>query len=265
VREVTGQEPAAYFSDYRNPSRPTVREAKTAIAVEARATVLNPAYIKAMAQGGASSAEVFAETFRNLYGWNVMKPDAIPTEMWDALHDTYVRDAHGLGTRQFFERTNPYALQEITAVMLETARKGYWQPGEARLREMAGLHADLVARFGASGTGFVNNNRALRDFIAERVAPGARQAYGNALQNSNEGEAIATDKATVLRKADDRSAAEHTREKSAEQGRTPGAAKPEQSMALRPEAAAIALLAGALLVLGALVWRLRRHHPGARA
>ncbi|MDL5038435.1 cobaltochelatase subunit CobN [Comamonas sp. Y6] len=265
VREVTGQEPAAYFSDYRNPSRPTVREAKTAIAVEARATVLNPAYIEAMAQGGASSAEVFAETFRNLYGWNVMKPDAIPTEMWDALHDTYVRDAHGLGTRQFFERANPYALQEMTAVMLETARKGYWQPGDARLREVADLHADLVARFGASGTGFVNDNRALHGFIAEQVAPDARQAYDDALQNANEGAAIATDKATVLRKADDRPAAQHAGDQAAEQGRAPGEATPEQSMALRPGAAAIAVLAGALLVLGALVWRLRRRHPGARA
>jgi len=37
-------------------------------------------------------------------------------------------------------------------VMLETARKGYWQPGEQVLKSAASLHAELVARFGPSGT-----------------------------------------------------------------------------------------------------------------
>lgn len=76
VREVTGEEPDAYFSDYRSPSRPVMREAKAAIAVEARATVLNPSYIQSLTQGGASAAENLAEITRNLYGWNVMKTDA---------------------------------------------------------------------------------------------------------------------------------------------------------------------------------------------
>ncbi|MFT3721779.1 cobaltochelatase subunit CobN [Pseudorhodoferax sp.] len=267
VREVTGQEPAAYFSDFRNAARPTVREAGAAIAVEARATVLNPAYIEAMARGGASSAEVFAETFRNLYGWNVTRPSAIPSELWDALADTYVRDARGLGVHAFFERANPYALQEMTAVMLETARKGYWQPGDARLREVAQLHAGLVARFGASGTEFVNDNAALRGFIAAHLEAERRQAYDEALQAANQGPSVDTAKATVLRKTD---AAPDTRQaagRNAEPGREPGAARPDAPLALRPGASAVAVLLGALLALAALVLWLRRRHagPGSRA
>ncbi|MEG1767024.1 MAG: cobaltochelatase subunit CobN [Comamonas sp.] len=245
VREVTGAEPAAYFSDFRNAARPTVREAGAAIAVEARATVLNPAYIAALAQGGASSAEVFAETFRNLYGWNVTRPSAIPSALWDALADTYVHDARGLGLRAFFERANPYALQEMTAVMLETARKGYWQPGDAQLRAVAGLHAELVARHGASGTEFVNDNRALRAFIARQLAPESRKTYDAALQSANQGAAIASDQATVLRKADSPAAAE---------------AQAGQDRAPTPRlgAAAVAVLVGALLALAAGAFWLRR-------
>ena len=266
VQEVTGQEPAAYFSDFRNAARPTMREAGAAIAVEARATVLNPAYVEAMAKGGASSAEVFAETFRNLYGWNATRPSAIAPELWDALHDTYVRDARGLGVHAFFERANPYALQEMTAVMLETARKGYWQPGDARLHEVARLHADLVGRFGASGTEFVNDNAALRGFIAGRLAPQERKAYDDALQGANLGVAVDTRQATVLRKEGDAPAAgKSAAGTNATPERRPGAAQPAETMALRPGASAVAVLIGALLALAVLVFWLRRRHADAGA
>ena len=254
VREVTGAEPAAYFSDFRNAARPTVREAGAAIAVEARATVLNPAYIAALAQGGASSAEVFAETFRNLYGWNVTRPSAIPSALWDALADTYVHDARGLGLRAFFERANPYALQEMTAVMLETARKGYWQPGDAQLRAVAGLHAELVARHGASGTEFVNDNRALRAFIAQQLTPENRKTYDAALQSANQGAAIASDQATVLRKADSPAAAEAQ----AGQDRAPAPTASQTAPTPRLGAAAVAVLVGVLLTLAAGAFWLRR-------
>ncbi|MBY4897125.1 cobaltochelatase subunit CobN [Cupriavidus sp. AU9028] len=259
VREVTGQDPAAYFSDYRNASRPTVREAGQAIAVETRATLLNDEYIRAMTPGGASSAERFAETFRNLFGWNVMKPDAIAPQLWDALDDTYVRDTHNLGVRAFFERTNPFALQEMTAVMLETARKGYWQPGADRLRDIARLHAELVARHGASGTEFVNDNRALRRYIAERLEGPLRDGYGDALQRANDGAPIASEKGLVLRNADSAPAAPPSRETPASSPRS-SPQKGDGASSPRPGAAAAATFVGFALALAALVLWLRRRH-----
>jgi cobaltochelatase CobN len=257
VREVTGHDPAAYFSDYRNASQPSMREAGAAIAVEARTTLLNPAYIAAMSQGGASSAERFAETFRNVYGWNVMKPSVIHPEMWDALHDTYVKDARGLGVHQFFERTNPYALQEMTAVMLETARKGYWRPDPARLREVAQLHARLVDRFGASGTEFVNNNRALRAFIGQQLAASDRQPYEDALQRSNDGTTIAVDQGLVLRKDGTTAASANPGADRDDAGSTAkDVADALRSPAALPAAAVLALL----VALAALIVWMRRNH-----
>lgn len=274
VREVTGEEPDAYFSDYRSPSRPAMREAKAAIAVEARATVLNPSYIQSLTQGGASAAENLAEITRNLYGWNVMKTDAFAPEMWDALHDTYVRDRHQLGVQAFFERVNPYALQEMTAVMLETARKGYWLPGDERLQELSMLHADLVGRFGASGTGFVNDNRALRTFIAQQLGDeDVRQAYQDALQTANAGVSVNTDKALVLQKTNDGplgNPAQPAASSDAAQAQPINKAqqpnKDEQTtLSLRPSGALLAVLTGVVLALGALVWWLRRRHAGVGA
>jgi len=201
VRHVTGEDPAAYFSDFRNPARPSMREAGETIAIEARATLLNPAWIEAISKGGASSAETFAETFRNIYGWNVMKPAAIQPQLWDALHTMYVDDTANM--HGFFVRENPYALQEMTAVMLETARKGYWQPEAEILQSTAQLHAELIAQHGASGTEFVNDNPALRAFIAGQLEPHIRSAYEDALQQVNEGSVIATERGLVLTRQDD--------------------------------------------------------------
>ena len=112
-----------------------------------------------MQEGGASSAEHFAETFRNTYGWNVMKPAAIDDALWDELYEVYVDDRHNLGVEAFFRRENPYALQEMTAVMLETVRKGLWDATPQQVAVLAELHTRLVEEFEAGCSGFVCDKR----------------------------------------------------------------------------------------------------------
>lgn len=124
VRNVTGKDPDAYLSDYRNRNHMKMQELKEAVGVESRTTILNPTYIKEKMKGGASSASEFAEVITNTYGWNVMKPAAIDKELWDNIYNVYVKDELNLGVKQYFEQQNPAALEEMTAVMLESARKG---------------------------------------------------------------------------------------------------------------------------------------------
>lgn len=169
IRHVTGEDPAAYFSDLRNRHRPVVQGLKEAIWVEARTTLFNPKYIQALQEGGASSAEKFAETFRNTYGWNVMKPEAIDNELWEELHRVYIRDKHNLGIKEFFRDKNPYALQEMTAVMLETIRKGYWEAGAEIIKELVDLHAQLVKEHQAGCSVFVCDNLKLREMIRDLI------------------------------------------------------------------------------------------------
>ena len=75
-------------------------------------------------------AGTFAEIVTNTYGWNVMKPEAIDDELWDRIYDVYVKDSYDLGIKEYFENSNPAALEEMTAVMLETARKGMWNASQ---------------------------------------------------------------------------------------------------------------------------------------
>lgn len=200
VREVTGKDPDAYFADYRNRNRVKIQELKEAIGVESRSTLFNPAYIREVMKGGASSASRIAEFATNTYGWNVMKPDVIDNEMWDKFYEVYVKDSYGLGTDAFFRRENPQALQEVTAVMLETARKGMWSATDAQLADLAALHTDLAGEFGASGGGFAGSNTKLQDYIAGKVDAAKAARYRGELKKMQTAEATDATNGTVLRK-----------------------------------------------------------------
>ncbi len=181
VRNVTGKDPDAYLADYRNRNRVRMQEVKEAIGVESRTTILNPTYIKEKMKGGAGDASSIADVVRNTYGWNVMKPEAIDDELWDDIYDTYVADKHGLGTKDYFTDTNPAALEEITAVMLETARKGMWDASDEQLATLAELHTEIVSRYRPSCSGFVCNNAKLRDYIAGKVDKHTAADYAKAI------------------------------------------------------------------------------------
>ena len=169
ARYVNGEDPDAYFSDLRNSNNPMIQSAKQAIWTETRTTLFNPKYIRALQEGGASSAETFAETFRNIFGWEVMKSNEIDEELWDGLHRVYVEDQYELGLEDYFREENPYALQEMTAIMLETVRKGYWQPTVEVQQAIAELHAQLVNDHEAGCSGFVCDNATLREFISSKL------------------------------------------------------------------------------------------------
>ena len=199
VRQVTGKEPDAYLADYRNHNNMRMQEVKEAIGVESRTSMFNPTYLKEQMKGGESAAAGLEEMVQNTFGWEVMKPDAIDNEMWDEIFDTYVKDKHNLGIREYFERVSPAALQGISAVMLESARKGMWKASPDKVKALAKLHTELVAKYDAAGTEFVNDNKALQQFIASKVPSAEAQAYQNridAARNDKSG------KGTVLKAED---------------------------------------------------------------
>lgn len=177
IRNITGKDPDAYFADYRNRHHAKMQELKEAIGVEVRATVLNPQYIKEVMKGGSSGAAQITEVVTNTFGWNVARPDVIDNELWDEYYNVYVKDEFNLGTQEFFGDKNPAVLQEVTAIMMETARKGMWKATSEQLAELAKLHIDLVKKYGSTGSGFSGGNAKLQDFIAEHAASSDAQVY----------------------------------------------------------------------------------------
>lgn len=202
VRNVTGKDPDAYLADYRNHSNMRMQEVKEAIGIEGRTTIFNPAYIKEKMKGGASSASTFAEIVTNTYGWNVMKPKAIDKEMWDEIYNVYVKDKYNLGTKEFFDKQNPAALMEMTAVMMESARKGMWKATPQQLKDIAKLHTETVNKYKPSCSGFVCDNAKLRHYIASKTDAASAKEYQQNVEQIRDAEAAknSSDKGMVMKK-----------------------------------------------------------------
>ena len=208
VRNVTGKDPDAYLSDYRNRNNMKMQELKEAVGVESRTTILNPAYIKEKMKGGASSASEFAEVITNTYGWNVMKPAAIDKELWDNIYNVYVKDEFNLGVKKYFEQQNPAALEEMTAVMLESVRKGLWKASEEQVAELSKLHTEIVNTYRPSCSGFVCDNAKLRDFIASKSNAQTAAQYKENISKIREAKTSGEDKGVVMKKEEMNQAAE---------------------------------------------------------
>ena len=135
----SGKVPDAVVSDYRNSYVPRMQNLKDAVAVETRATILNPQFVKERMKGDATTAQSFAKTFQNIFGWSATRPTALTENIYDDLYDMYIMDVNNLGIAAYFDRVNPTALREMTETMLESARKGFWKPTEEQLRNISAL------------------------------------------------------------------------------------------------------------------------------
>ena len=192
VTKATGKEPDAYISDMRNHYNMHMQDLKEAVGIESRTTIFNPAYIKEHIKSGKEGADEFAKTIQNTFGWNVMRTNVIDQQFWNKIYQVYIKDEYKVGIQKYFEQKNPAAIEEITAVMLEGARKGMWKPTHEQIKTLASRHMDLVNRFKPSCSGFVCNNNKLRQFIAKEGADNAvqQQQY---LRNINQIREKATD------------------------------------------------------------------------
>ena len=181
ARHINGKDPEAYFNDLRTPGRAKVQAAGEAAMVEARSTVLNPKYIKEMMQEGAASTGHFTEVFRNTLGWEIMKPDMLEDHLWQEYKEVYVDDKLNLGTQAFFEKNNPAALHEMTGIMLEAVRKGFWKPEAQTIADLARTHAELMQKFDLPPI----DNAKLQEMIKQHLQdPQLRKSFEEQIRKS---------------------------------------------------------------------------------
>ena len=199
VKSLTGKEPDAYMADYRNRNNRRLQNIKEAVAVEARATILNPTFIQERMKGEATTAQMFGEIFRNIFGWHATRPSAMDRELYNDLYRMYMMDENNLGLHEYFDRVNPAAFQAMTSVMLESARKGYWKPTEEQLKNTAAIHVEAIHKNGAACTEFVCDNEKLQSYIAKQLSTAQSNAYKKDMKVVKEISDATTD-GVVLRK-----------------------------------------------------------------
>ena len=88
----------------------------------------------------------------------------------------------------------------MTAVMLETVRKGMWKASPEQVAALARLHTETVKDFGAACSGFVCDNAKLRDFISSKVSSAAAAAYNRAVAGARAEQIAADDNGKVMKR-----------------------------------------------------------------
>jgi len=122
VRALTGRAPRAYVGDSTRPDTIRTRSLSEETARVFRARVVNPRWVEAMKRHGYKGAFELAATVDYLFGYDATA-GVVEDWMYEKLSDTYVRDEP---MREFFNRSNPWALHGITERLLEAAERKLW-------------------------------------------------------------------------------------------------------------------------------------------
>lgn len=96
-----------------------------------------------------AGAREFMTFTEHMWGWDVTTPDMVTDSDWDEIYDVYVSDKYDLGTEEFFN-DNPYQYQAMTARMLETVRKDYWNASDEVVRSLVKKYVESVVENGVS-------------------------------------------------------------------------------------------------------------------
>jgi cobaltochelatase CobN len=127
VRSLTGRAPKAYIGDSTRPDTVRTRSLSEETARVFRARVVNPRWVDAMKRHGYKGAFELAATVDYLFGYDATA-GVVEDWMYEKLTDTYVRDP---AMREFFAKSNPWALHGITERLLEAAERKLWDSPEA--------------------------------------------------------------------------------------------------------------------------------------
>ncbi len=175
VEKMTGKRPDYVFSDVRDPDKAGMIRAEDALRREYRVRLFNRKWLEGMMKEGYAGADNVRVMVSNSFGWETMRPGSVGDDTWQEMKNVIVDDKLNLSIRDWYERSNPNAYQDTTAVMLEAIRKGFWNADAKTKQQLAVEYARSVARHGLSGHVTSGGNGALDGMVREQIEgiPGA--------------------------------------------------------------------------------------------
>ena len=146
-RYLSDSEVKAYCIDTRDPRDISVGTLKEEIERAMRNRTLNPEWLEGMKAHGYKGANDIAKRVVRMFGWQATTHE-VDDWLFDASVEAFVDDE----MREFFEKNNIYALEELERRLLEAQARGLWNPDpdtlerlkeaylriESELEEMAG-------------------------------------------------------------------------------------------------------------------------------
>jgi cobaltochelatase CobN len=131
IRSLTGSAPRRYFGDSSDPANTRMRDLKEEALRVFRTRVVNPKWIDRIREHGYKGALELAATVDYLFGYDATA-DVLDDWMYAEVARTYVLDPR---MQAFFERSNPWALKDMSARLLEAMDRGLWADPDPDVRD----------------------------------------------------------------------------------------------------------------------------------
>jgi cobaltochelatase CobN len=113
-----------------------------------RTRVVNPKWIDSITRHGYKGALEMAATIDYLFGYDATA-DVLDDWMYEEVTRSYVADP---AMQAFFARSNPWALKDISARLLEAVQRGLWeQPSAEALAELQRAYLSAETALEARG------------------------------------------------------------------------------------------------------------------
>jgi cobaltochelatase CobN len=148
IRALTGRKPRHYFGDTHDPARPVVRDLKEETLRVFRTRVANPKWLESITRHGYKGGLELAATVDYLFGYDATA-GVVDDWMYEQVTQQYVL---ARPMREFFARSNPWALHAISERLLEAAERGLWEtPGAEMLEALRESHLETETMLEARG------------------------------------------------------------------------------------------------------------------
>ena len=141
IRSLTGRNPQRYFGDNSDPQRAKVRDLKEETLRVFRTRVVNPKWIASITQHGYKGALELAATVDYIFGYDATA-DVVEDWMYAQVAETYALDPQ---MQEFFRQSNPWALRDMTARLLEAIERDLWSDAGALQGRLQQLYLDTEA------------------------------------------------------------------------------------------------------------------------
>ncbi|WP_449245689.1 cobaltochelatase subunit CobN [Desulfobacca acetoxidans] len=142
AKALSGKTPKTYYGDTRDPALVTVTDFADEMRRVVRTKLLHPKYIEGMKAHGYKGAGDLSKRIGRVYGFGATT-GKVDNWIFDEIALTFILDA---GMRAWFDKVNPWALEEIGRRLLEAESRGIWKADPELLERLKEAYLDLEGR-----------------------------------------------------------------------------------------------------------------------
>jgi cobaltochelatase CobN len=141
AKSISGKAPKTYYGDTRDPANLSVTDFADEMRRVVRAKLLNPKYIEGMKAHGYKGAGDLNKRIGRVYGFGATTGQ-VDDWIFDAIAETFMLDPE---MKAWFEKVNPWALEEIGRRLLEAQSRDIWKPDPELLERLKAAYLDTEA------------------------------------------------------------------------------------------------------------------------